>query len=445
MQFLQELSLELNSNTAYTTIGAKQGDGNSRVIKIHITENGLDWSIPQNVQVSYRIRKPDGYATWNSATVDLTENVVFITLTSQDLAAAGRAYADIVFSVGTGEQRQILSTVSFILIIMAAPNIAEEIVSSNEFGEILDLTENAKIILNEGEAWAIGTKSGVPVLADSFSYKTVGVTYGDCTIDTQVFREYVGTFPGYTIQYVFTYIEGPSADHPDGIWQVAYNNELLYDIDLSNYGITLSGTWNQSNSIIVQVTDSDQQYHNNAKFWSDSTYNAKESIENLDASIEIIDEDAEATVDKTTINDVSISSQPDTWDLTVDEEAFVFRVGEIIGDYTFYYTNSNWTVAGATVLLTDYGISGAPTRPSEGDTFTIHFNTHKRFEFNVPRGRTGNVNFMTFEIKPEDGYMYMYRPLEVPDQITFDICEDLNSVDNGKLRVVIETEVLNNG
>lgn len=445
MQFLQELSLELNSNTAYTTIGAKQGDSGSRTIKVHVTENGLDWPIPQNAQASYRIRKPDGHATWKSAQINLYDNTVQFTLEAQDVAVAGRAYADLMFSVGTGEQRQILSTVSFIIIIMAAPNITEEIVSSNEFGEILDIVDNAKIILNEGEAWAIGTKSGVPVLADSFSYEISGTIYGDCTIDSKIFREYVGIFPGYTIKYVFTYMEDPSMDHPDGIWQVEYNNQLLYDISLSDYGISVSGIWSTTNRIIVSVTDSDQQYHNNAKFWSDSTYNAKESIENLDATIETIDEDAEPFVDKTTINDVSISSQPNTWDLTVDEEAFVFRVGGIIGDYTFYYTNSNWTVAGATVLLIDYGISGAPMRPSEGDTFTVHFNTHKRFEFNVPRGRTGNVNFLTFEIKPEDGYMYMYRPLEVPDQITFDICEDLNSVDNGKLRVVIETEVLNNG
>jgi hypothetical protein len=38
---------------------------------------------------------------------------------------AGRAYADIVFSTGSGIERQILSTVSFIIIIMAAPNITQ--------------------------------------------------------------------------------------------------------------------------------------------------------------------------------------------------------------------------------------------------------------------------------------------------------------------------------
>jgi hypothetical protein len=81
MEFLQELTLELNSNTAYTTIGAKQGDGNSRVLKIHITKNGLDWKIPTNANISYRVRKPDGYAIWNEAILDSDENAILLTLT----------------------------------------------------------------------------------------------------------------------------------------------------------------------------------------------------------------------------------------------------------------------------------------------------------------------------------------------------------------------------
>ena len=48
MEYRQELSLELNSNTAYSTVGAKQGDNNSRVIIIHVTENGVDYNLNEN-------------------------------------------------------------------------------------------------------------------------------------------------------------------------------------------------------------------------------------------------------------------------------------------------------------------------------------------------------------------------------------------------------------
>ena len=74
---------------------------------------------------------------------------------------------------------------------MAAPNIVENIASSNEFARILDLTDNADVILNEAEAWALGTKKGVPVVEGNFSYAVQGGNF-ICEIDEDAFREAVG-------------------------------------------------------------------------------------------------------------------------------------------------------------------------------------------------------------------------------------------------------------
>jgi len=70
---------------------------------------------------------------------------------------------------------------------MASPDIADNITSSNEFSRILDITDNADVILNEAEAWARGTKSGVPVIANDFLPEVVG---GSFTIEVNetVFR-----------------------------------------------------------------------------------------------------------------------------------------------------------------------------------------------------------------------------------------------------------------
>ena len=457
MEFLQELSLELNSNTAYTTVGAKQGDGNSRILKIHVTENGKDWKIPANVNASYRVRKPDGYAVWNEGIIDTTENVVYLTLTEQTLAAAGRAYADLVFSLGTGNQRQTLSTVSFIIIIMAAPDITQQVVSSNEFGDILDLTENAKVILNEGEAWAIGTKSGVPVLADSFSYNVEGNSQLGVTINPVTFRNFFGTYPGYTIYYVFTCTSSRSSSYPNGVWQVTWNNQILTDIEselqpegltLASFGITINGTALQSNIIRVVVTDSDQQYHNNSKYWSERTYNAQESIENLDATAEKVDQTANPEVEKTTVHDVSVTTEPAGYDVQVDDAVFIARVGQIIGDYVFYYDVDKWTLDGETVDFNNYGITGVSDSPVDGDSFTIHYNQHKRFNFKIPQGETGNVNFMTFYVGTDPngidhdgnstyGQIVMNRPTELTEeQITFKLNEQ-----TGNLEVLMDAEV----
>lgn len=138
---------------------------------------------------------------------------------------------------------------------MASPDIASNVASSDEFSRILDITDNADVILNEAEAWAVGTKSGVPVIADAFSYAVEGGTFS-CSIDEQVFRQQVGESPGYTRYFMFTCTgipEGETENH----WNVNYGNTTLADINLADYGITLTGTPLQSNIIRVVVTDSD--------------------------------------------------------------------------------------------------------------------------------------------------------------------------------------------
>ena len=82
MQYTQEITLELNSNTAYTTVGAKQGDNNSRIIKIHITENGSDYVIPEGYTSFFRFRKPDGKAIVNSASISEDRKTITVVLTA---------------------------------------------------------------------------------------------------------------------------------------------------------------------------------------------------------------------------------------------------------------------------------------------------------------------------------------------------------------------------
>lgn len=366
MEYLQEISLELNSNTAYVTVGAKQGDQASRVIKVHVTQNGEDWKIPVGISASYRVRKPDGYAIWNDALIDNTENVVYLTLTEQTLAAAGRAYADVLFVQGTGEEREVLSTVSFIIIIMASPDITENVVSSNEFSQILDLTNNADVILNEAEAWAIGTKSGVPVIADAFSYAVEGGTF-TCSINEATFRETVGESAGYTRYFIFTCTgvpEGETKVH----WQVEQGGITLVDIDLNEYGIEISGSPLQSNIIRVVVTDSDIQYQNNAKYYSDLADADRQAIEDLTVSAETglpIDHGGQAEVEKT--------------------------INETTGIVNLHFT--------------------------------------------IPKGDTGDVNFMTFDINTINGQLVMNKP----DTMSPDVSFSLN--DNGELCV----DIINGG
>lgn len=446
MVYQQEITLELNSNTAYVTVGAKQGDSYTREIIVHITADGIEWVIPSNATAQYRVRKPDGNAIWDIATIDRTTNTVIVSLTGQTLASAGRAYADVVLYNGSGSNAEILSTVSFIIIIMASPDINEEIVSSSEFGYIQEVVNDANTVITESEAWAVGTRSGVPVLGDSFTSEITSGGNFTYTIDSDTFRNFVGIFTDETLNWLLTYT---GAEHG---WMITYQDGTTDYIEPSDVGLTIvSGTVYSGNQITVTISDASLQWHNNSKYWSERTYSAQEAIENLDATAQKVDQTADPEVDKITVHDVSVTNQPSGWDVQVDDEIFRQSVGEIIGDYIFYCQSGIWMLNDLEVTLSDYGISGVSTSVQDGQ-FTIHYYQHKRFNFKIPQGETGDVNFMTFYVGTDlnevdhmgnstYGQIVMNRPTEVTtQQINFRV-----NATTGNLEVLMYPEVENSG
>ena len=238
---------------------------------------------------------------------------------------------------------------------MASPDIAGNVASSNEFSRILDITDNADVILNEAEAWAVGTKSGVPVIEDTFSYAVEGGTFS-CNINEQVFRQYVGESSGYTRYFMFTCTgipEGESENH----WNVNQGDTTLIDVNLADYGITITGTPLQSNIIRVVVTDSDLQYQNNAKYYAEQAEKSTKAIEDLTVTSEIIDPVETGT------------------HIEVEKEI----------------------------------IQGV-----------VNLN------FKIPKGNTGDVYFMTFDVDATTGELIMIKPDHISPQVDFTLKNDGN-------------------
>ena len=428
VDYIQDITLDLNSNTAYTTVGAKQGDVDTRKINVHITKDGVKYTIPNNTTAQFRLRKPDGKAVVNSATITATDTVQ-ITLTAQALAAPGRGYADVILR---DANNTILSTVSFILIIMSAPDVAGQIASSNEFLYLQNVIDDADTTIKEAEAWAVGTRGGNPVTEYSFSTSgTVSGTNRTFTVNEEVFRNKVGIHPGFTLEHRFNYTTNWEYIDPTGL--------RFTNINLASYGITINGTGDfyNGNSFTVTVTDPDLQYHNNAKYWADSTINAKKSIEGLEISTTILPPDAEASVDKTFVDDVLVSFKPDHLTITVNPTTFVNKVKDM-NEYTFQYNGQYWQRGNARVNLAEYGITVQGT-PVANDFFKIYYGQHGNFNFNIPRGLTGDVYFMTFEIDPTTGFLNMFRPSAPHDvsQVGFEIVN--SGIYEGYLAVTINT------
>lgn len=374
MEYVQEITLELNSNTAYTTIGAKQGDSNTRKIKVHITRDGQDYNLRENnVDTAYfRFRKPDGKAIINSATVVKEENYIALTLTAQTLSAAGRGYADIVLQNGS----DVLSTVSFIIIVMSAPQVAEQAVSSDEFGQLNAVVENATHTIYEAEAWAAGTRGGVEIYGeDSLVLDTnqIGVNWTpNETEGKATFKAYVKSKPGVQRIYTFTCLNEPEdpsnrqwnvmVQTNDGMTTTNENLGIILNNNLISYGLEVEAlaAINSTEYFTVTIKEKDLAYENNAKYYSEQAALNVEYIEKLSVSAETLPAEESATV--------AISS---------------------VGD-------------------------------------------HRNIHFGLPRGDTGDVYFMNFDIDAATGSLIMYKPSHTNPELDFYIGED-----NGNLYMEI--------
>ena len=200
-----------------------------------------------------------------------------LAFTAQALAAPGRAYCDIVLQ----HDAQILSTVSFILIIMSAPDVTNECISSNEFGLLTSIVNDATVTIQDSEAWAKGTRGGNNVFSEqSFSVET-SESITSVTVDQEDFLGMVGD--DYATQRTFNFkyreADGRTDEAENDIWDLEITKTIGVDPppeiirDISSYGITnisyFDGRTTPSigDAIKVTVEQPDPAYQNNAKYY----------------------------------------------------------------------------------------------------------------------------------------------------------------------------------
>ena len=455
MQFISDIILEVNSNTAYTVVGAKQGDNDTRIVDAHLVQNGVPYVIEDGAKATFRFRKPDGKAIVNDAIIkNNAEGLVSIGLTSQTLAVAGRGYADIVLT----KNRQILSTVSFIIIIMAAPQVLSEVVSSNEFDYIENIVNSARETIYESEAWAKGTRAGIPVTADeSFSYEfnSPGSTIGAVDIIQEEFMAAVGYNPGAQRVFTFTYKN-------QGYWSLitqvtmggtSVTSEATRYDSLDGFGINITYNItdhpNNNDTITVSVSEPDITFEKNAKYYADHAVSAKYAIDNLELAtnmIQPIDNPFvdNSSVDKVAIDDIIVDeSSPGLGTVTINKTQFLSNNPEQ-GEFSFIYNGSEWRYNDASVNLATWGISYTGTEYFNSKII-INYSQHQKFTLNIPRGPRGDVYFMTFEVDTDEasdtvGQLLMYRPVDehgdpTAEGVDFEIID--SGVNEGCLGVTI--------
>ena len=138
MEYTQEITLDLNTRSAPPVIyGAKQGDNNTRIIKINLTQDDTEYQLTGSELIILRARKPDGTDIGNAGQINLEDNSIYITLTEQTLAVSGRVLADLLLYSNSNEY---LSTASFIIDVAPAPiSVMRKVPSTDEMGVFADL------------------------------------------------------------------------------------------------------------------------------------------------------------------------------------------------------------------------------------------------------------------------------------------------------------------
>lgn len=135
---VHNITLDLCQKSPYLCLYTKQGDCQSRYVRVKLTNNGADF-VPQMLTANLRARKPDGTMVFDPATVN-EDGTVTVELSQQLLAVPGSVLADVCLCGNGGE---ILSTVSFIVCVEIAPT-GDKIDSSNELLTLMELVNRVE-------------------------------------------------------------------------------------------------------------------------------------------------------------------------------------------------------------------------------------------------------------------------------------------------------------
>ena len=144
---IPEISVDIWKDK-YVHLSTKQMD-NARYILITVTDNLIQKKIDLSSTVNVRIKKPDGKAIFDEATI-IEDGRVLVKLTDQIVAVSGCAEMDLQIQNGGN----VISTNIIHLDILSTPYPNSTIISTNEFDVLNQVIAESKKIneeLNEKE------------------------------------------------------------------------------------------------------------------------------------------------------------------------------------------------------------------------------------------------------------------------------------------------------
>ena len=135
---IKRLKIEMSGSTKQYQVSAKQSDRATRYVEIQLLDQGAEYEIPPGSNVTAYIKKPDLKRAYSPCT--FSGSVVTMELTSQTLAAAGTALAEI--EVKSGDMTEVITSCTFEIEIEPCVKDEDAIISGDEMS-LFDATMKA--------------------------------------------------------------------------------------------------------------------------------------------------------------------------------------------------------------------------------------------------------------------------------------------------------------
>ena len=146
MDYKRQVQLDVNPAGKPPVVRIKQGDGYSRFLQAQLMKDGANWTPGSGIEYLFRCQKPDGHAVLeDSIAQDATlhrylvinqgSGVIQIELIDQVSTAPGVCRCDLCLI----RDEKVISTIPFILEVVASPDVATLAVSSDDFRTLSNL------------------------------------------------------------------------------------------------------------------------------------------------------------------------------------------------------------------------------------------------------------------------------------------------------------------
>ena len=143
-----------------------------RQFQLKIYDGSTPYSMPNGTTARIEGLKPDKTAFSYTDAVSVSDNVVTITVKDQMTVLDGTVLCEIRFTNGVND----IGTLNFKLEVEKSPILVDTPISDTEIPAIIEL---ARLQLLEAEAWAVGTKGGIPVSETETQYHNNSKYYSE--------------------------------------------------------------------------------------------------------------------------------------------------------------------------------------------------------------------------------------------------------------------------